>query len=176
MARAMLFKTDSMDLTFIDVKSWQEISPLLEANFFDVTTALIGGQEFTLYVDDESLLKDNPIPMAFDSGDLQPMLAGNILVMQNDAAGDSRDLTEEEVENLYMHSMNLFEYHGDNLEGRTVLMLDPRPLVRLCEYCEYYMEDVMHAHFCALFDNHPTVYPTTECLIGFPPEEEGDVK
>ena len=174
MAKSILFKTDSADFTLIDVKSWQDIAPLLEANFFDVTTALIGGKEFTLYVDDESLLKDNPIPMAFDSGDLQPMLAGNILVMQNDAAGDSRDLTDEEVDTLYMHCMALFEYHGDNLEGRLVLMLDPRPPVRLCEYCEHYYEDVEHTHFCDLFDNHPTVYPSTECLIGLPPEEEGD--
>lgn len=176
MAKAMLFKTDSMDLNFIDIKSWQDIAPLLEANFFDITTVLISGKEFTLYVDDESLLKDNPIPMAFDSGDLQPMLAGNILVLQNDVAGESRDLTQEEVDILYMHSMTLYEFHGDKLDGRLVLMLDPRPPVRLCEYCEYYMEDVMHTHFCAMFDNHPTVYPSTECLIGFPPVEEGDVE
>lgn len=176
MAKAMLFKTDSVDFTLIDVKSWQDIAPLLDAYLFDVTTALIGGQEFTLYVDDESLLKDNPIPMAFDAGDLQPMLAGNILVMQNDEAGDSRDLTDDEVENLYMHSMVLFEFHGDKLEGRVVLMLDPRPPVRLCEYCEYYYEDVKHTHFCGLCDNHPTVFPSTECLVGFPPVEEGDVE
>lgn len=176
MAKAMLFETGSITFTFVDVKSWQDIAPLLEANFFDVTTVLIGGKEFTLYVDDESLLKDNPIPMAFDSGDLQPMLAGNILVLQNDEAGDSRDLTDEEVDNLYTHSMTLFEHNGDNFEGRMVLMLDPRPPVRLCEYCEYYFEDLMHSHFCAMFDNHPTVYPSTECLIGFPPVEEGDDK
>ena len=176
MAKSMLFKTDSDVFTLIDVKSWQDIAPLLEANFFDVTTALIGGKEFTLYVDDKSLLKDNPIPMAFDSGDLQPMLAGNILVMQNDAAGDSRDLTEEEVDILYSTSMNLFEFHDGKLEGRTVLMLDPRPPVRLCEYCEHYYEDVEHTHFCDLFDNHPTVFPSTECLIGLPPLEEGAVE
>lgn len=174
MAKAMLFETGSITFTLVDVKSWQEIAPLLDANFFDVTRVLIGGQEFTLYVDDESLLKDNPIPMAFDAGDLQPMLAGNILVMQNDEAGDSRDLTDEEVENLYMHSMTLFEHNGENFEGRMVLMLDPRPPVRLCEYCEHYYEDVERTHFCDLFDNHPTVYPSTECLIGLPPVEEGD--
>ena len=174
MAKAMLFKTDSVDFTLIDIKSWQDIAPLLDAAFFDVTRALIGGKEFTLYVDDESLLKDNPVPMAFDKGDLKPMLAGNILVLQSDVAGDNRDLTDEEVDILYDNSMVLFEFHGYELEGRLVLMLDPRPVARVCGNCSQSCLDVNGQMFCSMFDNHPTVFATTECLIGLSPLEEGD--
>ena len=173
MAKAMLFKTDSQEITLVDVKSWRDICPLLDASFFDVTTVSLGGVLFTVYVDDEGLLKDNPIPMAFDSGDLRPMLAGNLLIMQNDDAGDNRDLTEFEVSIIYEHSMVLYEFF-ENMTGRRVLMTDPRPIARRCEKCEYYMVDVMKTHFCGLFVNHPTVNADTECYAGFPPVEEGE--
>lgn len=173
MAKAMLFKTNSKDITLVDVKSWRDICPLLDARLFDVTRVSLGGRLFTIYVDDEGLLKDNPIPMAFDSGDLRPMLAGNLLIMQSDDAGDNRDLTTDEVEIIHEHTMVLYEFF-ENMTGRMVLMVDPRPVARLCGDCSQSCLDVNGQMFCSMFDNHPTVFATTECIIGLPPEEEGD--
>lgn len=173
MAKALLLKTDSIGFNLVNIKSWTDIAPLLDADFFDITRALIGGVEFQLYVDDEGLLKDNPIPMSFDKGDLQPMLAGNILVLQSDAVGDSRDLTDEEIDILYNNTVHIYDFHGYKPEGRLVLMLDPRPVVRRCGNCPYFTEDVMHKHFCGYFTNHPTVYAETECYVALPPVEEG---
>jgi len=173
MAKAILLKTDSKEITLVDVKSWRDICPLLDATFFDVARVSLGGRLFTVYVDDEGLLKEKPIPMAFDSGDLRPMLAGNLLIMQSDDAGDNRDLTSDEVEIIHEHTMVLYEFF-ENMTGRLVLMVDPIPVARVCGNCSQSCLDVNANMFCTMFDNHPTVYATTECLIGLPPEEEGD--
>lgn len=168
MAKAILIKTQGSEMELVDIKGWSEIAPLLNADCFDVTQRKIDNHIFTIYVDDSGFLRDTVIPTALDSGDLAPMLVGNLLILQTDPEGNDRDLTDEEVEIIDSNTLHLVEWNGSEYVERVILMLDERPRVRLCDNCELCCYDINGEPFCSAISNYPTIAHDMECLLGIP--------
>lgn len=83
------------NIQMVEANGLDDFYRLLNCRCIDVIYRKIGDTECTLIVDDEGLLKDNPIVSAIDvSG--TPCLVGNILI----ASGEDTPLTDEEVQNI----------------------------------------------------------------------------
>lgn len=71
----------------------------LNADTLDIARRGIGGWMFDIFVDDEGLLKADPIVSAVD-GNLNPMLVGNLVFANHDGHGNTVDLTDEDIEHI----------------------------------------------------------------------------
>lgn len=82
---------------------------LLLIDKHNIARRKVGEKIFDIFVDDEGLLKDNPIPTAFTS-DLEVALVGNLLFANHDAEGNTTSLSDEDIEciidNLYFVTPN----------------------------------------------------------------------
>lgn len=71
---------------------------ILECECFDVVTRKIGENYYSIFCDDEGLMKENPIVTAFVKGrSYQPMLVGNLFVTMTDEEGNTISLTNEQI-------------------------------------------------------------------------------
>lgn len=69
---------------------------LLNCNTIDIVQKSVGGKEFDVIVDDEGLLKDNPVASAFNK-EGEPILFGNILFCNHDGEGNEASLSEMDI-------------------------------------------------------------------------------
>lgn len=105
-----------------DVKDWKEIDPLLECDTFDVTRVKLEDRFFSIYCDDEGLLKEpedirwGAVQIVYQGNVIayQPMLAGNLLVYsaELDDEGYELDLTDEEIEIIERHIIQIPDEKG----------------------------------------------------------------
>ena len=76
---------------------------LIGCDWIDIARRNIGDKEYDIVVDDEGLLKENPIVSAF-SGTKDPMLVGTMVICGTaDSEGVLTGLSEEDLENIKKH-------------------------------------------------------------------------
>lgn len=68
--------------------------------FIDVAVRKIGNKDFDLIVDDEGLLKENPICtcVSLHYRWAKPQLVGNVIICNHNEEGEFTSLTKEEIE------------------------------------------------------------------------------
>lgn len=71
----------------------------LDCDCFDIVRRKIGGKYFDIMCDDEGLLKDKPVPSAYDS-DGNVAFVGNLLVVKHDKSGNTVSLTNNEIAHI----------------------------------------------------------------------------
>ena len=106
----------------------ENIYKLLDVDLIDVATRKVGDKVYDFVVDDEGLLKGGAIPSVFDK-DQQPMLVGNVLILNSDDEGNFASLTDDDIENLQSHLGRISFYDENREEDRTALVIGG------AEYC-----------------------------------------
>ena len=79
--------------------SLEELYRLTHCSCIDIASRKIGGQWFDIVVDDEGLLKSNPIVTAA-TADLRPVLVGSLIVCRHDSDGNIAGLSNADIELL----------------------------------------------------------------------------
>ena len=69
----------------------------LKCDCFDIATRCIGGKYFDIFVDDNGLFVDDPIPSALDDS-FNVMLVGNLIFANHDDEGNTTSLSDEDIE------------------------------------------------------------------------------
>lgn len=99
--RGLLFDTNTQDFTEIDVKDWHEYHDLLNCRCIDVCRRKIGNKYFEIVLDDEGLLKDNPVLSASNPFDRECLLVGNLIFYGGvDSEGDFTPITDDGVKTI----------------------------------------------------------------------------
>lgn len=96
----LLIDVINNDIRLVEANDLDDFYKLLNCRCIDIIYRKIGDTECTLIVDDEGLLKTDPIISAIDvSG--SPCLVGNILIASNRTVdGELTELTSEEVQDI----------------------------------------------------------------------------
>lgn len=98
---------------------------MLNCNIVEMPERRIGENEkyFTIIVDEEGLLKTNPIPSAIDPFG-KPCLAGNLIICDSDwETGELASLSDDEVEYIKNHIQPVSTVHKLTKEVKSFFML-----------------------------------------------------
>ena len=106
----------------------ENIYKLLDVDLIDVATRKIGDRVHDFIVDDEGLLKGGAIPSVLDTNK-EPMLVGNVLIVNSNEEGEFTSLTDEDIENLEQHLGGITFYDENREEDRSAIV------VADVEYC-----------------------------------------
>lgn len=80
----------------------------IDCRCFDITQRKIGGRYFDIFCDDEGLLKDPQPPLsAINTKTKEPMLVGNLIIANHDRAGETTDLSDEDIKLIKKHIVML---------------------------------------------------------------------
>ena len=81
-----------------------------------------------VYIDDEGLLKENPLPSMFDENG-EPVLVGNLLICRNDPeTGFEKELTNEDAQLIMRHVVGVSNpKDGRKWKGIHVGNFNPSP-------------------------------------------------
>lgn len=83
-----------------DLKNFYE---LLECDSLDMVRCEIGGEHYDIFVDDEWLLKDAPLPVASCQNVDNYVLYGNALIFRSNDMGETISLTDDDLKNIDNH-------------------------------------------------------------------------
>ena len=79
----------------------EEFYDLIRCDVIDVTTRMIGNKRYRIIVDDEGLLKLNPIVSAVYKGSGIVALVGNLIIAgEEDRYGELTSLTDEDIKEI----------------------------------------------------------------------------
>ena len=107
----------------LDIENELEVFyELINCRTIDMTMRKIGGKPYVIICDDEGLLTDAPILSAVNHN-LEPMLVGNLIIVNNGKNGDITGLTEEDIKSILN---NLYEIPTRQRPNGQVMLL--------CEY------------------------------------------
>ena len=104
-------------------RSLESYYKAIDCTCIDIVNRRLGGYRFDVICDDEALLKENPIPSAFDLDD-QPMLYGNLFFCKPDGAGDLVSLDDVEVSIILSRCYDTWYLHGSPHRWLSVRRLD----------------------------------------------------
>ena len=95
---------------------------MLNCRCVEIHTIKIGDKCFTVICDEEALLKDNPMPSAFDS-EIKPFLFGNLLIV-NEKDGNLTGLSVDDCIYLakYVIPVVVQNKHSASTSAYTVLV------------------------------------------------------
>ena len=81
------------------ITNFKDFYPCLKCRTFTVVTCKIGESitKYDLYMDDESLLKENVPPLSGVSYDYNPLFYGNIVIGRHDSEGEMISLTPADL-------------------------------------------------------------------------------
>ena len=102
---------DSLDELYRDICAPAR-QDVCRCSCIDIPNYYIGGRKFSCVVDDEGLLKKEPIISAINLIDHQVMLVGNIFIVNtNYMSGDLVSLTDEEIKFILKNVRKLATGH-----------------------------------------------------------------
>lgn len=88
------------DLKRIDLDDIETYTDIIGCDLFDIARVSVGGVLYDVYVDDEGLLKDSPVPTAAYT-DGQVKLVGTLVITKgDDESGDTNGLSVEDIDNI----------------------------------------------------------------------------
>lgn len=96
----LLIDVINNDVRLVEADGLDDFYKLLNCRCIDIIHRKIGDIECTLIIDDEGLLKDDPIVSAIDVNG-SPCLVGNILIASAKTVdGELTELTNEDVQDI----------------------------------------------------------------------------
>ena len=100
MTKGYLINAETLEISDIEVGDYTDIQKHIGCDHFDCVGLNSKGD--TLYVDDEGLMKVNRLTIVITEGGVPRRLAGNIVVLGSNAAGDSvkPSITKEQLRKL----------------------------------------------------------------------------
>ena len=113
-------------VTFVDKLDY--IYALLNIDLIDVAVRKVGYKNYDFIVDDEGLLKGRAIPSVLDTKK-EPMLVGNILIVNSNEEGEFTSLSIDDIRNIEQHLGNITFYDEEKDEERSAVV------VANVEYC-----------------------------------------
>ena len=96
MARLLCLDVEQRKLIEVECNDLQDYYNALGCDCFDIARIYIGSKKFDCFVDDNGLLKENPIPSAV-SKSKEVLLVGNIIFANHDDEGNTTSLTDEDI-------------------------------------------------------------------------------
>lgn len=90
-------------------KSLEGYYKALNCELIDIVSRSIGGQGFDIICDDEALLKANPRLSACNKR-REPMLCGNLFVVNYDGKGDVCSLRQGQIEHVLRHTLRVTDF------------------------------------------------------------------
>lgn len=112
MARLFLLDIVNNESREVECDKLQDFYEYLNCSCIDIANRELSGKRFDIFVDDEGLLKDNPMVSAL-SKDFKPMLIGNLIFANHDGAGNTTDLTDGDIRVIKRHIFdNISSYRG----------------------------------------------------------------
>jgi len=110
MANLLLLDVKNNRVKELECKDLNDYYKALDCSVFDIVRRRIGEDKyFDFYIDDEGLLKANPIISAIDAMG-NPMLVGNIVFANHDAEGNTIDLSKEEIEYIKQYIQKMYTF------------------------------------------------------------------
>lgn len=91
--------------------SLDSLYAILNCSLFDIASRKIGDRYFDIYCDDEGLLKCDPQLSAM-SPDHEPILVGNLFIVNHDDEGGMTSLSEEEIDLIKRNLTPIFDDTG----------------------------------------------------------------
>ena len=110
----------------INVDDINEYYRLIGCDAFDIARRSIGGKMFDIFIDDEGLLKDSPIPSAItvsghkDNQKITPVLFGNLVFTTNDGPA-THGVSESDMLRIVEKAVTVYDSNGN---GMLVVVLD----------------------------------------------------
>lgn len=99
--RAIIINITDNYVKTLDIKDTLETYyELINCRCIDIVERKIGGKYYDIVCDDEGLLKENNIS-AIESGSLDVMMVGNLVITNHDGKGNLTGLTKEDINNIY---------------------------------------------------------------------------
>lgn len=120
MARVLVLSVTQNRVYEADCDKLDDFYEHLEAEPLDIARRKIGNKWFDIFVDDEGLLRHNPIISAVTRDGLA-MLAGNLIFANYDGYGETTSLTDEDIELI---KKNLILALDENLDSHIVVIAD----------------------------------------------------
>ena len=91
-----IFDAETKKLRIQDIKDdLEEFYGIIKCDTIDIVTRYIRGVRFDIICDDEGLLKDNIVVIAFDIN-LNPALVGTLIFAHHDDEGNLTDITKDD--------------------------------------------------------------------------------
>lgn len=119
MITGVLIDTQSATAKVVTIpKKLESYYAAINCRCIDITRRRLDGKPFDIVCDDEALLRDNPVLSAISSTG-EPMLAGNLLLLQFDGFNDLRSLTKPEI----AHCMRLMRKMTNLFDGSSHVLL-----------------------------------------------------
>lgn len=116
--KALLIKPEKHIATEVEIDSFYDILSTLEISVFDVAYRQIGVDEsriYCFYVDDNGLLKENPIVSAWGATD-NSTLVGNILITKPGSDGEDESLSQSDIDYIISNTHNIIDIQtGQNV-------------------------------------------------------------
>ena len=98
------------------------IYALLNIDLIDVAVRKVGYKNYDFIVDDEGLLKGRAIPSVLDTKK-EPMLVGNILIVNSNEEGEFTSLSIDDIRNIEQHLGKITFYDEENDEERSAVVV-----------------------------------------------------
>lgn len=121
MARVLVLKPETMSFSLTSCEELDDFYAELECHTFDIVRRQIGGKYYDIFCDDIGLYMEKPVVSAVDT-DGKPMLVGNLIFANHDSQGNTTDLSDEDIVQIFAHAV---PYLTKELERR---------LAVICEY------------------------------------------
>lgn len=99
----------------------QNIYTLLDVDVIDVVERKVGNHIFDVICDDEGLLKSDYVVSAYSS-DKEPVLVGNLLLVNHDGNGDFTSITDEQVAEIEQCVSSVITSDSGEIKMRKVLV------------------------------------------------------
>lgn len=108
--KGVLIKTDTPPQVITVENDYKGFCGVLEVNLIDIVNLELQGKRYDFIVDDEALLKQPVLVTGLNAAEGQPMLTGNLLIVNvNEETGVEESLTNEDISNIYKNIVMLKE-------------------------------------------------------------------
>ncbi len=98
MARVLVIDViDKKDVHTAECKELDDFYRELKCDCFDIVEKKIGSKFFDIFVDDNGLFVEKPVPSMFSST-MNTMLVGNLVFASHDDYGNTTSLSDENIE------------------------------------------------------------------------------
>ena len=122
--KALLLDTVGKTTKVVDANTLEDYYGLIGCDCIDIVTRKIGRKVYDIIVDDEGLLKDDPIISAIDDFGRVMLVGSMIICGLADAEGELTDLSDNDIRYIKKRIQTL-----NTLKHRDLLILT------CCNYC-----------------------------------------
>lgn len=114
MARLLLLDIYEDRIQEVECNELDDYYKYLRCDCFDIARRKLDNKYFDIFVDDEGLLKDDPIVSAITIK-REPMLVGNLIFANHDGQGNTVSLSDEDIKLIKSHILDMSVIKGSEV-------------------------------------------------------------